>query len=103
MPACRELSPPGLRRLLLNLGKQSPGFANQLGIDGILNTLIKVCLRLGQIAFFVKGFSATVMLWTVTSLAHLADQLWNPSTISNFADETRAELLDDFMPDILTF
>lgn len=34
------------------------------------------------------------MPWTVTSLAYLADQLWNPSRIPNIVDETRAELVD---------
>jgi hypothetical protein len=31
------------------------------------------------------------MRWTSTSLAHMADQLWNPSPIPNVADETRRD------------
>jgi hypothetical protein len=33
------------------------------------------------------------MPWTMTSLAHMADHLWNLSTVSNVADETGAKLV----------
>jgi len=35
--------------------------------------------------------------WTSTSLAHMADQLWNPSPALNIVDATKADFVDNLM------
>ena len=59
-------------------------------IDGGTQTLCQLQRQMAQ-AFALEKPAPCTMHWTSTSLAHMADQLWNPSPRLNVANEMRAD------------